>query len=240
MRSGRVVAYEALSRFPDGRPPDLWFSMADDLGLGVQLELAAVRKALDLLDSLPVDLSLAVNVAPATLASGELATAITHYPHERIIIEVTERAAINEIGDLTEQAQVLRFRGARIAIDDLGSGRSRIGEILRLRPDIIKLDKSITSGVAAESTKRSLVRCVAEFGLETRTDIVAEGIETIADHDILLALGVGLGQGWLLGRPADPASVLARECLLREAGLTGAWGNQPDARLSPALVGEQA
>lgn len=210
LSSSRWIALEVLSRFPGEHSPDAWFREAQRAGLAIELELVAAVKALDLLSALPDGISLSVNVSPETLRSGELSSRIRSYPHERIIFEITEQADFSQDDRLAKEVHVLQFRGARIAIDDVGAGWCRLQQILQLSPDWIKLDKSLVSGIGSDGRKQALLSGLNMLSRNMGAEIIVEGIETATEFNVLLSLGIQLGQGWLTGRPADLSVVLAQ------------------------------
>ena len=201
-----VVGYEALARF-DREPirgPHVWFAAAGEAGMGLELELAAIRAAVARFSELPATAYLALNASPATAVSEELATLLLGLPAERLVIEITEHAAVPDYDALGAGLAPLRTRGARLAIDDAGSGFASLRHILLLNPDIIKLDISLTRGVDVDRAHRSLASALIAFAAEMEVRIVAEGIETTAELEALRDLGAGYGQGYLLGRPGEP------------------------------------
>ena len=202
LASGTIRGVEALTRFRGytGSPADV-FSAATDAGMGVELELAAVRAALLLLSPLPEHLYLSVNVSPATAKSFELEALLVGISAERIILELTEHARFTDHSHLVARLQALKAHGVRIAIDDAGSGYSGLQIILALAPDVIKLDIALVKNVDRDPVRRSLVRAMTGFAAESGATIIAEGIETQTELDTLRELGVNLGQGYHLFRP---------------------------------------
>lgn len=200
LETGRAVGYEALSRFPTGRP-DEWFAKAARAGLGVALELAAVNAAVEHLADVPGDAYLAVNLSPATVRSTEFAALASTLPLTRLVLEVTEHTDDIRYDELSEGLAPLRAAGARIAVDDAGSGYAGLQRILALAPDIVKLDLELTRGIAADPARQALAAAMSIFADRTAATLVAEGIETQADLDALRELGVRYGQGYHLGRP---------------------------------------
>jgi EAL domain-containing protein (putative c-di-GMP-specific phosphodiesterase class I)/DNA-binding NarL/FixJ family response regulator len=199
-----VVGFEALARFPQepARPPDVWFREAAEAGLGLELELAATRMALEDLDALPREAYLSLNLSHRAALSPRLVDAFDDAPLRRIVVEITEHEPVDDYAALAAALERLRARGARIAIDDAGAGFASLRHTLQLDPDVIKLDISLTRRIDAERGKRALARALISFAQEMRMDIVAEGIETQAELETLLALGARLGQGFFLARPA--------------------------------------
>nr|WP_231134515.1 EAL domain-containing protein [Motilibacter deserti] len=219
---GKPVGWEALSRFHRGPssaplPPAAVFAAAADAGVGVELEVLAVGRALDVLARLPAPLWLSVNVSPSTAASGRLARELRRAGPEtlrRVVLELTEHCAVAEYDQLVDALAPLRAAGVRVAVDDAGAGFASFRHVVRLRPDIVKLDMSLIAGIDADPVRRSLVSSLLVFSADIGATVVAEGIETRQELDTLLELGVSWGQGYLLGRPV--AAPAALEALLAE------------------------
>jgi EAL domain-containing protein (putative c-di-GMP-specific phosphodiesterase class I) len=197
-----IVSFEALARFgaEPGPPPSAWFSEAAELGLGVELELSALEAALRRLDDLPEGTDLAVNASPGTVLSPRFVELLEPVA-ERIVIEITEHVQVDDYDSLVEALAPLRARGARIAIDDVGAGFASLRHILLLRPDIVKLDVSLTHDIAADPVRASLASSLVDFARAIESRVTAEGIETREELDVLRGLGVSYGQGYFLGRP---------------------------------------
>ncbi|HEY9039747.1 MAG TPA: EAL domain-containing protein [Roseovarius sp.] len=207
----RPKGFEALCRFraQPYRAPNLWFDDAAIVGLQAELEICVIEKALEALQVLPAAAYVSVNASPATVATGRLRDVFARWPAERIVLEVTEHAMVSDYDGLLAELDTLRFRGVRLAIDDAGAGYSGLQHIVRLRPDIIKLDISLTSRIDDDIVRRSLAAALVRFAVEIDAAIIAEGIETEAELSTLHDLGVPLAQGYFLGRPADLKSALA-------------------------------
>ncbi|MFN8129236.1 MAG: EAL domain-containing protein [Candidatus Nanopelagicales bacterium] len=209
MGSGEVRMAEALARFSASprRGPDQWFAEAHRVGLGLHLELAAVQGALDLIASLPDSVALTVNVAPVVLASGGLLELVDQTLHPRLVLEITEHHTIDPLS-LLGPIERVREAGVRIAIDDTGSGYATLSALLRIKPDIIKLDRDLVRGIDQDPVRRAMARALVQFTREDGpADLVAEGIETEAEANALVELGVTMGQGYFLGHPG-PVSQL--------------------------------
>ncbi len=205
--NGRTVGFEALTRFPgtEEQRPDKWFADAFDAGLGPQLELAAVRAALAGIHDLPPEVYLSVNVSPKTIIEGRFETMLADAARVRhVVLEITEHAAVQDYIALDTALRPLRERGVALAIDDAGAGFSSMHHIVRLRPDIIKLDMSLIRDIDREAPRRALASALVYFAADTGATIVAEGIETEAERATLQGLGISYGQGYLFGRP-EPA-----------------------------------
>jgi len=165
----QIVGFESLSRFSTtpARSPDIWFSEAAQVDLGTTLEIKAVNLALQGLRHLPQDIYVAVNVSPGTILAEEFQGALQNWPLERIVLEVTEHAAIQHYREIAAVLNPLRERGLRLAVDDEGAGYASFRHILKLAPDVIKLDISITRNIDSDSSRRAVARAVIGFSLET-------------------------------------------------------------------------
>ncbi|MBV8960015.1 MAG: EAL domain-containing protein, partial [Actinobacteria bacterium] len=150
---------------------------------------------------------LAINVSPTTAMTGELAQLLARYPQERLVLELTEHAQVDDYDRLLEALTRLRSRGVCLAVDDAGAGFASLHHILLLSPDIIKLDISLVRDIHEDPVKRALACSLVTFAREIGSTIIAEGIETPDELATLADLGVPWGQGYHLGRPA-PLPVL--------------------------------
>jgi PAS domain S-box-containing protein len=203
--TGGVVGFEALARFSSTppRPPDQWFAEAAAVGLGVELELHALRTALAERHRMPDQAYLSLNVSPQTVMSPLLLDLLEGSSCEGIVLEVTEHVGIEDYEALAESLGRLRSRGLRIAIDDAGSGYASLRHILNIRPDIIKLDIALTRGIDLDPARQALAVALVSFRKDIDAVLVAEGIETQSEVDVLVQLGLEHGQGYHLGRPGD-------------------------------------
>ncbi|MFC3688658.1 EAL domain-containing protein [Aquipuribacter hungaricus] len=197
-----VVGYEALSRFGDGALPDEWFARAASVGMGVELEIAAVRKALTRLPDVPGRAYLAVNLSAAAICSDEMPRALGPLDLSAVVVELTEQTGVTDYAAMRERVGWLRGRGGRVAIDDAGAGYAGLQRILEMSPDVIKLDRALVHDVAEDEARQALVAALTWFARRTGATLVAEGVETSAEVEVLRQLGVPLGQGYHLGMPA--------------------------------------
>lgn len=204
--SGRTVGWEALSRFPGGpsRSPEWWFRAADAVGLGVELELLALRKALEYRGVAGPGQRLAVNVGPRTVLDPRFAEELAG-PVDRVTIELTEHEAVADYAALLHVLEEQRIRGAKLSVDDTGSGYSGLAHIMRMRPDVIKLDRELVSGIHLDPIKRAMATAVVTFANAIGATVVAEGIEVQEEARTLRGLGVLHCQGYFFGR-AEPVS----------------------------------
>lgn len=202
--SGEIIGYEALARFPlvPSRPPNVWFQHAAQIGLGEALELLAIERAMESFDKFPAGVSLSVNASPETLCSPRLMEMVLGAPADRLIVELTEHAEIADYPGFNGAVKGLRECGVRLAVDDAGAGFASLRHILDVRPEIIKLDMTLTRHIHRDAARRALASALADFAVNLDADVIAEGIEVQEELDELLALGIEYGQGYLLGRPA--------------------------------------
>jgi len=181
----------------------VWFTTAAKLGFGAALEAKALERGLELgLAQLPQNCFLSLNVSPAWLTS-EAVTKLfaTHGSLRRLVLELTEHEAIDDYHSVVAPLAGLRDRGARVAIDDAGSGYAGLQWLLALGPDLVKLDRALVADLDRDPAKLALVKMVGALTGGMDAWLLAEGIERPAELDALVALGVPLGQGYALGRP---------------------------------------
>jgi EAL domain-containing protein (putative c-di-GMP-specific phosphodiesterase class I) len=208
-----IRGYEALARFEcDPRqPPNVWFGEAAEVGLGSELELAALRLAVDQLPAIPEGIALTLNVSPTTAMTAELAELLAGHEPERLYLEITEHAQVEDYEALLDALNVLRAQGVRIAVDDAGAGFASLHHILLLQPDVIKLDITLVRDIHRDPIKRALASSLVTFARDIGSVITAEGIEVEEELTTLVDLGVPWGQGYHLARPGSvtPDSTLA-------------------------------
>jgi diguanylate cyclase (GGDEF)-like protein len=203
LTTGRIAGYEALSRFPNAtpvRPPDLWFAQARRCGLGNALEARAIANALAV-PGRPAGTFLTLNASPAALVSPEVARVLPDDLTD-IVIELTEDELFASDAGLDAQLAVLRERGARIAVDDAGAGYAGLQQLIRIKPDILKLDRSLVEGVHADTSKTALLESLSRFAISTGAAVCAEGIEDVDELRALAHFDVAYAQGYALARPA--------------------------------------
>jgi EAL domain-containing protein (putative c-di-GMP-specific phosphodiesterase class I) len=203
LADGRVAGVEALARFAvePSRTPDVWFEEAEVVHLREELELAAVRLALAHPELLPGGTYLSINLSPETVTSARFAELLPDVPAESVVLEVTEHARVEDYGALGDALKDFRARGGRLAVDDAGAGFASLKHILRLAPEVVKLDREVAQGIDADRPRRALAAALISFAFDIGADVVAEGIETQAEVDALRDLGVSYGQGYYLARP---------------------------------------
>jgi diguanylate cyclase (GGDEF)-like protein len=221
LSTGRLIGFEALSRFnsEEQRAPDAWFNQAARCGRGLALEIAAIKAALANARNRPAGTYLSLNFSPSALGSPKLMAVLPRNMSD-IVVEVTEHELASEDGALEEGLAKMRARGARIAVDDAGAGYAGLNQVMRVQPDVIKLDRSLIEGVHSDSAKSALVEFFVMFARRVGAAVCTEGIETLDELRTLINLGVTYGQGYLLGRPGEPWVQVSPE--LTRALATGA------------------
>ncbi len=207
-----VAGYEALARFPGSAGPDVWFAAAAEAGVAAELEALAIHKALAAVPALPPDTFLTVNVSPHLLGAAAVQAALATRPAlHRVVVELTEHTPVDDLDALRRQTDELRARGALIALDDAGSGCSGLQQLAVLRPQIVKLDRTLVSDADTDPVRVALAEMLGEFAGRIDAWLLAEGVETAAELAAFTKLGVPLAQGWLLGRPGPDFAPLAPE-----------------------------
>lgn len=213
-----VAGAEALARIhlEPPTPTHVWFADARRAGLGGRLQLLAVREAIRAANNLPEDAFVAINLDVDGVAQPGLLPLLGTATRP-VVVELTEQVRVDDYRDLRRVLATLRRDGVRLAIDDTGAGYASLSHVVKLAPDLIKLDIELVCGIDIDPIRRSLVAAVVTFANDTGSEVVAEGIETKAELDIIRDLGVHYGQGYLLGRPAAPELLS-----LERAGLSAA------------------
>jgi EAL domain-containing protein (putative c-di-GMP-specific phosphodiesterase class I) len=211
VHDGRFLGAEALARFPASfGTTEAVFESAGAVGLSLPLERLAIGCAIPVLDTLQDGQFLAVNLTPQV--AFELAATGETRPEllSRLVLEITEHAAIASYGDLRQALRSSREQGLRLAIDDAGAGYASLKHVVELEPDIIKIDRSIVEGVASDRARRSAVSAFVLLALDIGAYVIAEGVERTEDLEAIKDLGVDAAQGYLLARPTKDRRALAR------------------------------
>lgn len=214
LNKGAVAGYEALARFdgPLQATPDKWFAAAASAGLGPVIESRVVRAALHARKNLPVNCFLTVNVSPRALTTGPVMDEFLRGGElAGLFVELTEEQAITDPEGMHRVLARLRDRGALIALDDAGSGYSGLQRLLALRPELMKLDRSLVDGIDKDEAKRACVEMLIVLASRLDSFLLAEGIEQPGELRELIKLGVPLAQGYLLAKPAPPWATLGAQ-----------------------------
>jgi len=207
VRSGLPRAYEALARFRSnaGIGPLHWFALADEVGMRDELELACLREALKLLDQRPQSTLLSVNLSGSLLLDQRTHDLLRSQPAlDGLIIELTENSLLEDTAGLHAALAKLHALGIKIAIDDMGVGYSGLRQITMVHPTYLKLDRSLIKDIDLDPDRGALVSALIGYASQTGGYLVAEGVETAAELETLVQLGVTLVQGFFLAHPAPP------------------------------------
>src|SRR3954469_17786269 len=209
------IGYEGLARFPTppglvALPPDVTLAAAARSGLRHDLEVACWA-AMTSSGEPPDGRLLFVNVAPDALGHPGLAKLADRLP-QRLVIELTEQDAIQDIKRIRERLKPWIARGALVAVDDAGAGFTSLEYVAEIRPDFLKLCRGMVMGVDLDASREAVLRATVAFAREVGARVVAEGVERPEELSILRDADVDYGQGWLFGRPGP------------------AWPDEPTAR----------
>ncbi|HSK98294.1 MAG TPA: EAL domain-containing protein [Euzebyales bacterium] len=201
--SMNIIGHEALTRFHDGTSPELRFAEAAEVGLGVSLEVATITHALRAVRTLPQAGHISLNVSPLVLLACPDLGDILAEADRPVVLELTEHDRIDDYPRVRQAVDALG-PDVRLSVDDAGSGYACLTHVLALRPAYMKLDRGWVQDIEADPVRQALVAGLQHFAQRTGCRLIAEGIETTAQFETLLGLGVGYGQGYLLG-PPQPA-----------------------------------
>ncbi len=232
LATGELHEYECLFRPHMAHQPASISTIVEAAiatGRAVELDTFIVRVILERIatliatDAVPVGIrfAVAINTTPDSLLDPHFeARSVARMVRQagidprQVTLECTEQQAVRDIGPLQRQVKALRRLGFGFAVDDAGAGYASFTLIAALRPTIIKIDREIVHGCAANDAKKALVEAFVSFSRRINARLIAEGIETHRELDTLRGLGVELGQGYLLGRPSidpsRPRSLVAR------------------------------
>jgi len=232
LKTGALHHYEALVRFGDDASPFPMIRMAEELDLIEGLDLAVVEKAVSTLAADP-KLRLAVNVSGRTITSPAFPTCVETLVgdkpaiRDRLIFEITESAAIEDLSVADRHIQVLRRLGCMVCLDDFGAGAASLAYLQQLSLDVVKIDgryiRELQHGGRQSTFIRHLVGMCAELGVKT----LAEMVESAEVEEAVRQAGVDFGQGYLYGAPsATPASPPSRTAPVaaRRRGVVESWG----------------
>jgi EAL domain-containing protein (putative c-di-GMP-specific phosphodiesterase class I)/CHASE3 domain sensor protein len=225
--SGSTVGFEALTRFSDGSRPDEVFAAARACGLGAEFELATLRASLAEARRLPPDTWISVNVSPSVLSDADLLRPVLAGGTRPVVLEVTEHEALGDYRAVREAVEGLGSR-VRLAVDDAGAGVASFNHLVELRPAFVKIDIGLVRGVDLDLGRQAVVVGLVHFAVTAGCQVIAEGIESDGERAMLIELGVSLGQGFLLARPASVDA-----WILQPTGGEDVSGPSPD-RLRPS------
>lgn len=235
LKTGGVHHFEALARFKDSAGPADTIRMAEELALINAFDIAVAEKALSRLRRPGAGLmKFAVNVSGASLADDRYVQAVLRMtasrPDERrrLIVEVTESAALADIESANRRLGALRAAGIRVCIDDFGAGSASYDYLRGLSVDTVKIDGRFVEGIQTDPRARTMIGHLVDLCRSMKVETIAEMIETEDVANILRDLGVDQGQGWLFGKAeAEPRTVLAYgepAAAVRRVGAVSGWG----------------
>jgi EAL domain-containing protein (putative c-di-GMP-specific phosphodiesterase class I) len=226
IETGDCLGVEALARFPHAfGPPDHLFAQADGIGLGLELERLAIQQAWYALERLSPQQFLAINVSPESLLElGRGAQEHSDLPLGQLVVEITEQTVVQCYENLRGVIDPLRAEGMRISVDDAGAGYASLHHIVELKPDFIKIDRSLVYGLADDHALRVAVSAFVRLAQDLGATVIAEGVEGLRDLATLSDLGVNAAQGYLLGKPSTRPDDLIR------------WAALPSQRTAKRIV----
>ncbi|MCF6138541.1 EAL domain-containing protein [Pseudalkalibacillus berkeleyi] len=203
-----VTAWEVLTRGPKDtvyENPLQLFTMARQTNMLYPLELLVVKKALHQMHGQE---TIFINVTPMTIAhqhfTEDIRSILLQHPHidpSKIVFEITERESIDRYPHISKTVEGLRQQNIRIALDDTGAGYASLNSISFLRPDIIKVDRSLIENINGNKLKESMLQGLLHIAKEANALVVAEGIETAEEASVMKRNGVHMVQGFFYARP---------------------------------------
>lgn len=216
LRNEQALGYEALSRGPNGhllQRPDLMFQAAQQFDQVEELDSLCLKTAIAHYGQLNEDARLFLNFSPASLSmlsqtSGTMLEFLKHHnlSPQHVVLEVSERFPIENLSEFVQQISALKKLGFGIAIDDLGTGYSGLKLWSEIHPDFVKIDRHFIHQIDQDAVKQSFVSSVIHLCEQLDCEIIAEGIETLGEMNLVRSLGIHFAQGFLLGKPSPIAS----------------------------------
>lgn len=200
------VGYEALTRFEDGVTPSEHFADAHVVGLGSELECATAAAALRAAESLPEGAFLCLNFSAAAILGGSAAE-VVRGAKRQVVIEITEHDLAMDYAAIREA--IMGMAGCQLSIDDMGAGYTSLGQVVELAPKFLKLDMSLIRNVDRNPMRQALVESICQFAERSGVVVIAEGVETTAEAEMIRSLGSTmerghlLAQGYLFGFPVS-------------------------------------
>ena len=210
LRNMKKVGFELLSRldYEGYSSPDTFFPFARNANLLGIVDYACLKTCLNALKDVPVSRMIYINMFPSTL---------TEIPVERLLqdfesagkrisfcLEINEQQILGDLAYLIPSVMKLKSEGIMIALDDYGFGHSSIEALILLEPDIVKIDRKIINGISKDTRKFNSLKRLLKVIESCKASVIAEGIESQEDFEVLRNLGVTYGQGFLMGKPEIP------------------------------------
>ena len=229
LKSGSVFGYEALSRISLTECElniEQLFELAHEKDMLWDLEKLCRTKALENLTAKPDSAMIFLNVDANIIydqdfKSGFTAERLSKYniPTQNVVFEITEKTAVTDAKLFSSSVNHYKNQNFKIAIDDFGSGHSGLNRVCAISPEFIKIDMQLVRGIDTDSVRKSAVIAMIDFCRQAGISVIAEGIETEAELDTLIKIGVNYGQGYYLARPSRDFVQLTREQKLQIIGL---------------------
>jgi diguanylate cyclase (GGDEF)-like protein len=206
----KIVGHEILSRGPEGafEMPDDLFRVSCEYNLLTIVDLRCLKTCLTAcaLPKFEKGVRFHVNLFPSTIIDTPIDRLMTLFPDDGIkrdyCIEISEQQFIGDPAYLRDHVNAIKEHGIKVAIDDVGFGRSSLESLIILEPDIVKIDRKYVTGIAAEPAKARLLKRLVKVVNALGAELIAEGIEEKEELEMLLDVGVAYGQGWYWGKPA--------------------------------------
>jgi len=218
MKTNQVVGLEILARWEHPEhgfiPPDVFVHIAEDIGAMKDLTLSMLRRACEAATQWPESIKLAFNISPNELHNDATIDAFfgilkaTGISADRVEVEITEHAFIQEVGEITQAVEKLKKRGIQISIDDFGTGYSNLTHLKMLPFDKIKIDQSFIRDMSSNPESQAIVRNVIALGNSLGLPTIAEGIELDQNRELLQELGCSVGQGYFFAKALKSEDVL--------------------------------
>jgi EAL domain-containing protein (putative c-di-GMP-specific phosphodiesterase class I) len=250
LRSGRILGFEGLIRpDPNGPLPDTGrlFAAAAASGRTVELDLACIEVVVNGARAIGPDRLLTINLSPRTLEvkdfdaawllSGLVRNGISP---GRVIVELTEREEVDDLGRLQQTFNLLQQYGLRFAADDVGAGNSGLRLLSQVQFDIVKIDLALVQSGVRRMGARAVLQSLRDLALSQNARIVAEGVETARQLQVIRELSIGAGQGYLLGRPDASVDKTFVDVRQLESGLLVPSHVDLDPIASPTFEHEEA
>lgn len=227
-----IYGLEALSRGPQGTSmerPDVLFEYARRKGRETDLDFFCMVEILRQAAQLPGSPLISINTHAATIAADGFAesflrlAAVSGVDPNTLMLEILEHDTSAPRGSLRTNLTELRAAGVRIALDDFGVGASNFRRIIDLRPDHLKVDRGLVIGCSGDPFRMAVLRSFAALAEACCARPIAEGVEDVADLEVILDLGIDTVQGWLYARSMSPSATaryLTTEPQSRKKGIS--------------------
>jgi EAL domain-containing protein (putative c-di-GMP-specific phosphodiesterase class I) len=225
-----VQHYEALARFKGQVSPAAAIRMAEELDIVTDFDLAVVDKALNRLRSAEAGVRLALNMSARSIAEERFAAEVLRMTdkrpelRQRLLFEVTESAALDDLEGAARRLGALRDAGCTICIDDFGAGSASFDYLRELPVDMVKIDGKFVKSIETDERTQTMIKGLVDLCSALGVGTVAEMIESEAQCSRLKALGVQFGQGWLFGRPNPALQRAPAPAAARRKGVVETWG----------------